>query len=70
MLRDNYQKDWSYMIEVRDGIISRTKKSNIRITEIERVSILFGIWNVVYHNRPVEEVKETVLNIPLELVQK
>lgn len=61
----NIKPEWSYMVKVRDALITRNRK--IRFTEGERISILFGLWNVVYHKYDEAEVMKTILNIPHEL---
>jgi hypothetical protein len=63
------KNDWSYMAKVRDDIMARVPNSKIRLMEGERISILFGVWNVIYNKKSIQEVEETKLNIPMELLK-
>lgn len=65
----NIKKEWSYMAQLRDQLISRNPKSKLRVTENERISFLFGLWNVIFHGASVEEVESSTLNIPSELLK-
>lgn len=61
----NIKPEWAYMVKVRDALITRNRK--IRFTEGERISLLFGLWNVIYHGYSENDVIKTNLNIPHEL---
>lgn len=65
----NIKAAWPYMLTIRDALLSRKKQSGFRLTETERISVIFGIWNVIYHGASVEEVEANTLNIPLELLK-
>lgn len=66
----NIPSTWPYMLKIRDALLSRKKQSTIRLTETERISLIFGVWNVIYHKTGTEEVESNTLNIPLELLKK
>ncbi len=63
------KQDWPYMQKVRDEFLSGVRTSNIRLTERERISILFGVWNVIFHGASAQSVMEETLNIPAELIK-
>lgn len=60
------KSDWEYMRKSREEIIGRDRK--IRLTESERISIIFGIWNVIYNGAKGSDVEAISLNIPNELL--
>lgn len=69
LITGNIKKTWPYMVQLRDQLLSRTKQSKIRLTENERISFIFGLWNVIFHGMSVEEVEASTLNIPCELLK-
>ncbi len=66
-INGNIKPEWHYMVKVRDALITRNRK--IRFTEGERISLLFGVWNVVYHKYQEADVEKTILNVPHEIIK-
>ena len=69
LIRGHIKKDWNYMTQVRDDFLARVPTAKIRLSEGERISILFGVWNVVFNRARIQDVTEEKLNIPRELLK-
>ncbi len=61
-------KEWRPLIQARDEVLSDQKKAK-SLQENFKASLIFGLWNVIYHKADMEAIANENFNIPLELTR-
>lgn len=60
-----FPKEWLPMATVREQILTSSNGKE-KLSANNRISLIFGMWNVMYHGVDLKSILEETLNIPKE----